>query len=53
MRNWVVLILMCVILKGPITCFQSHVNKALKGEGEREVPEMGVKYGIRERPGRA
>lgn len=42
MKNWVGLILMCIILKGPVACFQIDVNKALKGGG---VLEMEVKYG--------
>ena len=46
MKNWVGLILMCIILKGPVACFQIPVNKALKGVGLGVgVPEREVKYG--------
>lgn len=43
MKNWVGLILMYIILKGPVACFQIHVTKALKGMGG-EAPEMVAKY---------
>lgn len=37
---------MCIILKGPVACFQIPVNKALKGVGLGVgVPEREVKYG--------
>lgn len=39
MKNWVGLTSMCIILKGPVACFQIHVNKALKRWGVGEVPE--------------
>lgn len=42
MKNWVGLILMCNILKGPVACFQ--IYKVLKGV-RGGVPEMKVKYG--------
>jgi len=44
MKNWVGLILMCIILKGPVACFQIPVTKALKGRGG-EISEMEARYG--------
>lgn len=48
MKNWVGLILMCIILRGPVACFQIHVNKALKGVGSRGSPRNGSKLWKRE-----
>lgn len=42
MKNWVGLVLMRNILKGPVACFQ--IDKAWK-RVRGGVPEMEVKYG--------
>lgn len=55
MKNWVGLILMCLILNSPAACFQIHVNKAGGGGlvvfGEKspkngsEIWDMGDRAG--------
>lgn len=47
MKIWVGLILMCIILKGPVACFQIHVNSSLKKDG-RVSPRNGSEVWERE-----
>lgn len=44
MKNWVGLILMCIILKCPVACFQTRKTKSLNGM-EGHVSELEAQYG--------